>query len=195
MNWFLTAKHWQLFLLTFVFPICMELTGMIIVFITREPMYIFPFFFLIMIVAMGTQFGWFYCVGKALGQKLPPNAGMNLNRFLSFVMVPIIYFGLLFIAAVLFGVYMLNVGEPSPFFALIFIIVIPLHFFSIFCIFYTFWFIAKSLKMVESWKQVTFGDYAGDFFLIWFFFVGVWFIQPRINRIFDPSLPPLMTMY
>jgi hypothetical protein len=44
--------------------------------------------------------------------------------------------------------------------------------------------------MVERWNHVNFGDYAGEFFLTWFLFVGIWFIQPRINRLFDPNLPP-----
>jgi hypothetical protein len=30
-------------------------------------------------------------------------------------------------------------------------------------------------------------DFAGVFFLIWFFTVGVWIIQQRINKIFGSS--------
>jgi hypothetical protein len=54
-----------------------------------------------------------------------------------------------------------------------------------FCIFYCFYFTAKVLKTVELQKPVTFNDYAGEFFLIWFFPIGIWFIQPRINRLFN----------
>jgi hypothetical protein len=52
-----------------------------------------------------------------------------------------------------------------------------------FCIFYALYFNAKALKAVEWQKKVTLSDYVGDFFLIWFFPIGLWFIQPRINNI------------
>jgi hypothetical protein len=48
-------------------------------------------------------------------------------------------------------------------------------------VFYCIYFVAKVIKTVESQEKVSFGDCLGDFFLIWFFFVGIWVIQPRIN--------------
>jgi len=54
-----------------------------------------------------------------------------------------------------------------------------------FCIFYSLYFIAKELKSVELQKPVTFSDFAGEFFLLWFFPIGIWIIQPRINKIFE----------
>jgi len=58
------------------------------------------------------------------------------------------------------------------------------HLFSMFCLFYCLYFIAKALKTVELQRPVTFSDYAGEFFLLWFYPVGVWILQPRINQIF-----------
>lgn len=189
-NWFLRAKHWQIFLLIFVVPLILELIAIPVVIATENFSLFFVFILFIMVVAMGTQFSWYYSVGTALAGRLPSNAGMNVRRFRNFVFIPVAYIMLfmLFVGSeVLFAI---NDGPPSPMLALSFIVIIPLHFFSIFCIFYSMWFVAKSLKMVERYQFVEFGDYAGDFFLIWFFFVGVWFIQPRINRLFDPTLPP-----
>jgi hypothetical protein len=54
-----------------------------------------------------------------------------------------------------------------------------------FFIFYSLYFIAKELKSVELQKPVTFSDFAGEFFLLWFFPIGIWIIQPRINKIFE----------
>ncbi|HTL81494.1 MAG TPA: hypothetical protein VL651_07310 [Bacteroidia bacterium] len=189
-NWFLRAKHWQLFILIFAVPIVIEMVAFVTVFATHEIAMVFVFMFVIMALVMGVQFGWFYNVGTALGKKLPENAGMNLKRFRSFVITPVIYFCFIFISMIVFGTFLFSGGRPSPFFGLGFLIIVPLHLFSMFCIFYTYWFIAKSLKMVEKWNHVEFGDYIGEFFLLWFFPVGVWFIQPRINRLFDPTLPP-----
>jgi hypothetical protein len=66
----------------------------------------------------------------------------------------------------------------------IFALIVPLHLFSMFCIFYCLYFNAKALKIVEWQRPVTFSDFAGEFFLIWFFPIGIWIIQPRINRLF-----------
>lgn len=191
MSWFLRAKHWQIFLLIFAVPVVLEIIGMALVFATRDPAPVFVVFALMMAVVVTVQFGWFYNVGVALGKKLPENAGMNLRRFRSFALVPAFYLGALMLGMIIFGWYVFETHEPpSPALAALLVIIIPLHFFSIFCIFYSIWFIAKSLKMVERWNRVELGDYIGDFFLIWFLFIGIWFIQPRINRLFDPTLPP-----
>jgi hypothetical protein len=45
-------------------------------------------------------------------------------------------------------------------------------------------FVSKSLLTAEKQIPVTFAQYLGLFFLLWFFPVGVWFIQPKINRLF-----------
>lgn len=73
-------------------------------------------------------------------------------------------------------------GEPN---LAIFAFIAPLHLFSMFCMFYCGYFNAKALKAVETKKPVTFSDYVGEFFLIWFFPIGIWIIQPRINKIFE----------
>ncbi|WP_238388512.1 hypothetical protein, partial [Christiangramia aestuarii] len=61
--------------------------------------------------------------------------------------------------------------------------IIPLHLFSMFCMFYLLYFVSKTIKTVELKRSVTFSDFVGEFFMIWFFPIGVWFIQPRINKI------------
>jgi hypothetical protein len=81
-------------------------------------------------------------------------------------------------------------NEVSNATILILNIIIPLFLFIflIFCILYAIYFNAKSLKSVELQRDVTFSDYAADFFLFLFFPIGIWFIQPRINRIFCDDL-------
>jgi len=48
------------------------------------------------------------------------------------------------------------------------------------CVLYVLYFVAKSLSLAETGRPVSALDYFGSFFLIWFFLVGVWIIQPRI---------------
>jgi bacteriorhodopsin len=70
-------------------------------------------------------------------------------------------------------------------FGAIFALVVPLHLFSMFYIFYTLYFAAKTVKTVELQREVTFSDFAGEFFLIWFYPVGVWIIQPKVNKMIE----------
>jgi putative effector of murein hydrolase LrgA (UPF0299 family) len=64
-------------------------------------------------------------------------------------------------------------------------LVIPLHLFSMFCMFYQLYFVSKTIKTAELKRKVTFSDYLGEFFMIWFFPIGIWIIQPKINRLFS----------
>jgi hypothetical protein len=38
------------------------------------------------------------------------------------------------------------------------------------------------VKTIELQREVTFSDFAGEFFLIWFYPVGIWIIQPKVNK-------------
>ncbi|MCC1483634.1 hypothetical protein [Winogradskyella immobilis] len=68
-------------------------------------------------------------------------------------------------------------------------IIIPLHLFSMFCIFHTIYYVAKTIKTVELKRRVSFIDFAGDFFLVWFYFIGVWILQPKINKVTISNKP------
>jgi hypothetical protein len=63
-------------------------------------------------------------------------------------------------------------------------IILPLHLLAMFCIIYCLYFVAKSMVMVETGRDVTFRGYAQQFFLLSLFPVGIWVIQPKINRLF-----------
>jgi hypothetical protein len=62
-------------------------------------------------------------------------------------------------------------------------VIIILHLLSMVCIFLGLRFAAKTMKSVEIGRLARFSDYAGEFFLIWFSPIGVWFLQPRLNKI------------
>jgi hypothetical protein len=183
MTKFLTLKHWQLFGLLMGVPILLDIIaiGSIISGNPRNTFIIFP---AIMILFMVLYFGWFYSLGMNLCKKLPESVTMNLTRFKIFLFIPVVY--LIFFLVFIFGMFsgILSGVQPDP---SIFTWIFPLHFFSMFCIFYCLYFIAKALKTVELQRPVTFGDYAGEFSLIWFFPIGIWKIQPRINRLFGPE--------
>jgi len=141
----------------------------------------------IMVLFNGLLFAWYWCVAIGLQSKVPQHVRMKLKKFKTLFLVPVIYL-LLFCSVFIFG--MVSISGPSDlaersfeWIGILFIIVFPLHLFSMFCIFYSLYFVAKTLRTVELQREVSFSDFAGEFFLIWFYPIGIWIIQPRINKI------------
>lgn len=71
---------------------------------------------------------------------------------------------------------------------LLFAVIFPFHLLTMPCMFYLLYFVSKSLVLAETSRAASFYDYAGPFFLLWFFPIGVWFIQPRINRLYAEKM-------
>jgi len=120
-----------------------------------------------------------------LHKKLPETAPMNLNRFKILLLIPVAYMLLLFVFM------FVMISNPSPYKQPnpeILALIIPLHIFSTFCMFYCLNFKAKALKKVELQRPATFSDFVGEFFLILFFSIGIWTLQPRTNKQFGTSM-------
>jgi hypothetical protein len=64
------------------------------------------------------------------------------------------------------------------------VVLLALHLLTLGCILHTFKAIARLLTLFETGEWKPFREYFGTFFLLWFFPIGVWTIQPRINRIY-----------
>ena len=181
---FLKAKHWQLFLMIIGIPIIMQIVIMGTVFFHlisgTEPdpffmhnyLFLFPF---LMILVLGVLFGWLWSVAIGLQNKLPEGIKMKVKKFKIFFFTPLIY--ILFFLSFFIA---LNIGFKSI--TTIMGIIIPLHLFSMFCIFYILYFVAKTFKTVELQREVSFSDFAGEFFMIWFYPIGIWIVQPKINK-------------
>jgi hypothetical protein len=183
MKKFLFLKHWQLFLLLVIAPIILQilLMGNLL---TGTPQRIILVCSAIMTLFTGTYFGWLYTLGQNLHRKLPPDVFMNLARFRTFLIIPIVY-----IMVILVYLLQLPYDNPTniPVPPSILPLILPVHLFSMFCIIYSLYFVAKALKAVEKQAAVTSGDYIGEFILLWFFPLGIWLIQPRINKLFSAS--------
>lgn len=181
MTKFLTLKHWQLFLLLIGIPLIFQFVIIGFTIASRNPAAYFIYFPIITILIIGLSLSWSYSLGTNLYKRLPVTAKMSLTRFKIFLFFPGIYmiFFLVFMAGLFSDVS--SGREPNP--GILFLI-FPLHLFAMFCLFYCLYFNAKALKTVELQRPVTFSDYAGEFFLLWFFPIGIWIIQPRVNRLF-----------
>lgn len=195
MNTFLKAKHWQLFLAIFGIPSIFYISMMSYIFGSIDSggsehdelflgvLRIFP---ILILLFASILFGWLWSISVGLQGKLPPGVKMNTALFKAFMIIPFVY--LLFFAIFITS-FMWEFGNPQNSFmtpgGIVFII--PLHLFSMFCIFYCYYFTAKTLKSIELQREAHFQDYFGDLILFWFYVIGIWFIQPRVNKIVESN--------
>lgn len=185
MNKLLKLKHWQLFLLLFGIPFILQFVFAFAMLLAPSSMKVYAIMPVVMLLFIVVFFSWLYSLGTALHKMLPEAVKMNLTTFKIFLFIPLIY--ITFLCAFMFWVFNTMVtADAAPNLAW-FTLIIPIHLFSMFCIFYCLYFIAKTLKAAEWQKPVTFSDYVGEFFLLWFYPVGVWFIQPRVNKLFEKN--------
>lgn len=184
MKFFLSIKHWQLFLLQFMPPAVLIPWSVNLMLAGHKGPNFFIVFAVTTALSAGLLFGWLYSVGTFLHPRLPFSQKMNLNKFRLLLLIPFAYIGfvLVFILAA-----SATVHKGTPMDNSYALWIVPLHLFSMFCIFYSLYFTAKSLVAVELQESVIFSDFSGEFFLMWFFPVGIWFVQPRINKIFAAS--------
>jgi len=181
----LTLKHWQLFCLLIVLPFILQLIHWSIAIVTMDMKWFFLLFPLVTLLCMAVYLGWIYTLGTQLVKKLPPGVRMNVGVFKILLTIPAVY---ITVMAVMIGFYPEMPALASDEDAMKAIqLILPLHLFSMFCMFYSIYFNAKALRSAELKRKVSFSDFTGEFFLFWFFPVGIWLLQPRINKLFEAA--------
>ena len=189
---FLKAQHWQLFLLTFIIPALLFaiLMGSIFYNVSEyglpDPSLIFIYikiFFVTIAIVSLIHFGWFWSVGVGLDKKIPEDLKLNLTTFKISLLFPLVY-NILFFAfiGIMFPYFTSMLGFLQSSLVEIFF---SIHSIAMLCMFYSFYFVAKTIKTAELQREVSFGDFVGEFFLIWFYPIGIWFVQPTINDLME----------
>lgn len=125
-----------------------------------------------LIPQMITIFYWIWTVANKLQTKIGVPLRMGTLFFKICFTIPLSY--LFFV-----GIYFI-VNREIPF--NVSFIWIP-HLISILSIIYCISFSVRTIKVAETNKAVSFDDYLGEIFLIFLFPVGIWSIQPRINKL------------
>jgi len=169
MNVFLKLKHWQLSIL-FIVPVVIAANSSALTYAGR---------FLISVFVGGLFFGWLYSLGVALNNSIRLELRLNVRSFkISFLLIVISHCSLSVARQFL---------EEGWWRENYLFIMLPVMIFMVCCVLNIFYFVAKSLKTAELKKEVLYRDYADEFFSIWFYPIGVWRIQPRINKLFANS--------
>jgi hypothetical protein len=109
---------------------------------------------------------WIWEIGTKLQKFIPQTNKTQLIIFKASIIFPLIY--------VLFAIfYLFPSGNIS----------MPLHLSAMGATCYSMIYAAKTLKSAELKRTATVSDYLGDFFLIWFFPIGIWILQSRIHKL------------
>ncbi|MFK7970544.1 MAG: hypothetical protein AB8F95_09260 [Bacteroidia bacterium] len=198
----LLIKHWQLFVLLFVLPMIgymwMMLRMMMGILERQQPGFgdaleLFPF---ILIPLMTVFLGWLWSIGKGLQDKIPEEFRLDTKWFQIAIIYSVAYYIVFafamswFMDEVLSQVSfptspqspfgpsgLLPSGNPAM------MLIVPFHFLAIGCMFYSMFFAGKTLKTAELKRKVDLSDFVLEFMLFWFYPVGVWFIQPKVNTL------------
>lgn len=207
---FLTAKHWQLFVLLFIVPLLLyfkTISSMNEGWTSYPPLTVVPeskFFsylpFLIFIYSLCVA-GWFWSLVVGIQKNLEPYRSKNLWFFKLAFIIPII--GVTMFLHGLSYIVMMDaedIGEYSINFLSIFIDLInPFTVLALICLIDIVWIAAKTLRSAELTCQICWNepvrrerepalsDYILEFFLLLCYPIGVWWIQPRVNRIISIS--------
>lgn len=163
-RFFVKAKHWQLFA---ILVGCMYGQSYL-AFNTDIPLLPEA---LTMVFLLGL-IGWLMAIGCESNKRTAPELRASSKPML---------FGLGYAAAysVFFSVYFNSSpsgSEPPN------MVILPFHVLAMACIFYSLGYTSKRLVTFQRGKKVGFFEYIGPFFLIWFFPIGIWFIQPKVNE-------------
>ena len=175
-NVFLRAKHWQMFLLLFAAPTIAEFSAIGVIparILSWRDLGAGGIFFLGMMVLYLLCFlAWFWSMGLFFRSIVKAELRME-TRFFRFALIyPVVYVPVFFLLVIP------DTGVPVW-------VILPLHLACMVCLFYLVYFVSKNLVLAEAGKQVSFYEYAGPFFLLWFFPIGVWIVQPKVNQLYE----------
>lgn len=206
----LRLKHWQLFILQFVIPFGAGIITMVAMVFTivsqasrlrmnQEPDLtpIIPFavfFFLCGFIGIFFQMAWQWSVATRLQQYMHPEMRLlKVNRYKLLAIIPFVYMAFSTIVFPLITLWSITTHSPPSVYTILPLALVLFlgNLAVVFCLIYCTYFVAKTLVSAEMKREAHFSDYIGEFFLIMLFPVGIWFIQPRINALVDPtSVPP-----
>lgn len=184
MKWFIKARHWQVFLVVFILPLTLLMSGFVLTKYYYDPGILFSVFPLSIVFAQATLYLWMWIVVSRLSSKIPQKKMLKLGTFRLFIVIPIIVTGLTLVFF-LYCATLFNLGSFSIA-AILYgslIVIIPMQLLIIISLFYCCLFVAKTIVMVEKGRDVLFEDYFYEFVMVILFPIGIWFLQPRINKI------------
>lgn len=161
----LGAKAWEVFLLL------MAVSFLPLVVILQDGTQLF---IILKIVSTYIGFIWLWSLGAPLNSLVREDLRKSLRPLSAVLIFSAVYFFVLFQSAN--NTRLLDILGPIG------IVVF-------FCMIYMLDFAGTVLLLAENHKYPNFSKFAGPFFSLCFWPIGIWFVQPRINRLYPRARP------
>lgn len=204
MKWFLRAKHWQIFLIQLAPALVMPvIAGLFFLMLDgNKPEFSdFSILLIIPVVILGSlafHLSYFWSMANRLQPLLPEDVKHDPKYFNIALAIPLIVAGVGLIMAISF-LAQTNFGSSQPatfsFFPVALMVLYVLFIMlSIVGGFYQIYFLAKLVKTLELQREARFEEYVLECVLFYFYIVGIWIIQPKINEFaeqLDTPPPPI----
>ncbi|WP_266204167.1 hypothetical protein [Pontibacter kalidii] len=175
----LLLRHWQAFLLLFVLPFLLQ-HGLLWLLDALPVRTGRISAMLLDALPAAVYVLWLWLVGCWLYRRLPQRIKITPLYF-HLGNLYILLYTLLFVYTL--AVVRDNVAMSTVPFGMLALLV-PLHLLATFCYLYAVYFAARSLVSAEQQRVVQMGEYGGAFFLFLLLPVGIWFLQPRLRRLY-----------
>lgn len=120
---------------------------------------------------------WLWSIGSFCNSVVSPPLRLRLRLFRFAAFFPVV-------TPLLFGAVFCHSTKP------LFMLLMVCHPLSMLCMVYDLYFVSKSFALAVTGKPVTLYEYAGPLFLIGYFPLGIWYIQPRVNAMFEKAQQP-----
>lgn len=182
----LRAKHWQLFIILFGLPVGIYVLLIIQLIASAQRGGSMPtsvlsagaVLIIIFIIVIVTMIAWFWSIGVGLQEKISEPYKLKTAFFKVCLFAPYALSIFVMLFALSGDAFLLSPG-------LMIAVILPMQLFAMVAMLYNLYFTAKTIRTAELQRRVSFSDFAGEFFLIWFYPIGIWFIQPRLNRLIE----------
>ncbi|MEJ2142060.1 MAG: hypothetical protein P8Y24_06845 [Gammaproteobacteria bacterium] len=174
MSIYLKAKHWQLFIVlvgSMFLGQALMVNSIVNGTMPNAVVIILPMFIMSIL-----YYGWLWSISLACYKALPNELATSPKKMQIGLIYALIYL-------VIAGQFFFGTDKHLPVYGIF------MHLLAMAAIIYSLGFTAKQLTKLEQNKEVTFFTYSGPFFLLWFFPIGVWFIQPKVNQLLGDNNP------
>ncbi|MEM9527212.1 MAG: hypothetical protein AAGA31_11420 [Bacteroidota bacterium] len=158
-------------------------------------------FILITVISYGVSIAWMWSIGGGLRKYLPTGTNLKLGRFKFTLIFQSLAYGAMLVGGYLVFQFMVDLfptinasdGSPEIFQnddfwqnVLIFwgiFMVLALALFA--SVIYSAYFVGKTLKSIELGRPAKGGEVIGYLILTVLLFIGIWMMQPKVNRLVE----------
>jgi len=184
-KYYLKASRWSLLSLLFVFPwfIYRLIFRTLMNWNVPENLSQYEkvigvfFIYLLFVLFLAAISAWYWSVAIGLRKEIPEHIRPSTKIFKTAYIIFFSYLTLMLLST--FGFF---VNDITPGYIL-FVSDILIQLLVTAAYFYTIYFVAKTIKTAERQEMVKFSAFAGEFFLLMIYIIGIGFLQPKINKL------------